>query len=341
MKTNNVEEFFGTLLYSDAEVHKSHLKTTSHKDHVVLNDFYTAILDDVDNLIETYQGLHGKVGAYKNLLQTSTGDAKQYLLDLQEMVRQGREDFCKESELQSICDTILEKIASTLYKLTELTESRENNQFKSLAEFLNEKRYTTTQTKIDMDLKRITEEVKNGAVETHYSNGQLESRANYENNKLDGLYETWYENGKPKTKENYKNGKRDGLYEFWWENGKPRLRTTYKNRKRDGQWETWHENGQTRSGATYKNDKLEGLREVWYESGQIMARETYKNDKLEGLREVWHENGKPKTKENYKNGKLDGLHNEWDEKGNLVESTIHENNQSKGLAEFLNENLEY
>ena len=138
MKTNNVEEFFGTLLYSDAEIHKSHLKTTSHKDHVVLNDFYTAILDDVDNLIETYQGLHGKVGAYKNLLQTSTGDAKQYLLDLQEMVRQGREDFCKESELQSICDTILEKIASTLYKLTELTESRENNQSKGLAEFLNE-----------------------------------------------------------------------------------------------------------------------------------------------------------------------------------------------------------
>jgi len=338
MKANNVEEFFGTLLYSDVEVHKSHLKTSSHKDHVVLNDFYTAMLDDVDNLIETYQGLHGKVGAYKNLLQTSTGDAKQYLLDLQEMVQQGREDFCKESELQSICDTILGRIASTLYKLTEL---RENNQFKSLAEFLNEKQYTTTQTKIDMDLKRITEEVKNGVVETHYRNGQLESRANYENNKLDGLYETWYENGKPKTKENYKNGKRDGLYEYWWENGKPRLRTTYKNRKRDGQWETWHENGQTRSRATYKNDKLEGLREVWYESGQIMARETYKNDKLEGLREVWHENGKPKTKENYKNGKLDGLHNEWDEKGNLVESTIHENNQFKSLAEFLNENLGY
>ena len=135
MKTNNVEEFFGTLLYSDVEVHKSHLKTSSHKDHVILNDFYTAMLDDVDDLIETYQGLHGKVGAYKNLLQTSTGDAKQYLLDLQEMVRQGREDFCKESELQSICDAILEKIASTLYKLTEL---HENNQSKGLTEFLNE-----------------------------------------------------------------------------------------------------------------------------------------------------------------------------------------------------------
>ena len=158
MKTNNVEEFFGTLLYSDAEVHKSHLKTTSHKDHVVLNDFYTAILDDVDNLIETYQGLHGKVGAYKNLLQTSTGDAKQYLLDLQEMVRQGREDFCKESELQSICDTILEKIASTLYKLTELKESKKEGLVNYLIEALNEdtkadrKMYVGEITKLRDDL---------------------------------------------------------------------------------------------------------------------------------------------------------------------------------------------
>ena len=220
MKTNNVEEFFGTLLYSDVEVHKSHLKTSSHKDHVVLNDFY--ITHNVDDLIETYQGLHGKVGAYKNLLQTSTGDAKQYLLDLQEMVRQGREDFCKESELQSICDTILETIAYTLYKLTELTESRENNQFKSLKEVLNEKQYTTTQTKIDMDLKRITEEVKNGVVETHYRNGQLESRTNYKNNELDGLHETWSKNGQLKSRTNYKNGKLDGLRESWYENGKPR-----------------------------------------------------------------------------------------------------------------------
>lgn len=137
MKANSIEEFFGTLLYSDVEVHKSHLKTSSHKDHVVLNDFYTAMLYDVDELIETYQGLHGKVGEYKNLLQTSTGDAIQYLKDLQEMVRLGREDYCKESELQSLCDGILERIASTLYKLTELHESQETDSH-SLIDFLKE-----------------------------------------------------------------------------------------------------------------------------------------------------------------------------------------------------------
>ena len=35
----------------------------------------------------------------------------------------------------------------------------------------------------------------NGAVETHYGNGQLESRENYKNGKLDGLCETWDRDG--------------------------------------------------------------------------------------------------------------------------------------------------
>ena len=35
-----------------------------------------------------------------------------------------------------------------------------------------------------MDLKRIADEAKNGAVETHYDNGQLESRVNYKDGKV-------------------------------------------------------------------------------------------------------------------------------------------------------------
>ena len=274
MKINNVEEFFGTLLYSDVEVHKSHLKTSSHKDHVVLNDFYTTILDDVDNLIETYQGLHGKVGAYKNLLQTSTGDAKQYLLDLQEIVRQGREDFCKESELQSICDTILEKIASTLYKLTEL---HENNQFKSLEEFLNEKRYTTTQTKIEMDLKRIVDEAKNGVVETYYDNGQLLTRANYKDDKYEGSYESWYENGQQWERETYKDGKLDGLREMWYPTGQQLSRANYKDGERNGLCEYWHDNGQLSRREIYKDGNRDGLHESWDHAGNLIASAVYKN----------------------------------------------------------------
>ena len=151
-----------------------------------------------------------------------------------------------------------------------------------------------------MDLKRIDDESKNGIVETYiYDNGQLESRKNFKNDKLNGLYEAWSKNGQLKSRTNYKNGKLDGLRESWYENGKPRLN------------------------ATYKNDELDGLRETWYENGQLAARETCKNDKLEGLREVWYKNGKPRLNATYKDGKLDGLHNEWDENGQLKESIMY------------------
>lgn len=124
MKANNIEEFFGTLLYSEVEVHKSHLKTSKYNAHNIMDSFYGNILFMVDDLIEAYQGIHGKVEEYKNILTTTGGDAVKYLEALRDIVRVGREDYCKESELQSLCDDILRLIDSTLYKLKELKESK-------------------------------------------------------------------------------------------------------------------------------------------------------------------------------------------------------------------------
>ena len=49
---------------------------------------------------------------------------------------------------------------------------------------------------------------KNGVIETYYDNGQLKSRENYKDGKLDGLREAWYSNGKLYSRENYKDRKR-------------------------------------------------------------------------------------------------------------------------------------
>lgn len=135
MKANSVEEFFGTLLYSKTETHKSHLETSTNRDHVTLNDFYDDIVDLVDDLIEAYQGIHGKVNGYENILKTDGPDAVGYLEDLRDMVRAGRDEYCKESELQSICDEILELIDSTLYKLKEFKEDRK---MRSMYELVSE-----------------------------------------------------------------------------------------------------------------------------------------------------------------------------------------------------------
>ena len=57
-----------------------------------------------------------------------------------------------------------------------------------------------------MEIKRIDNEVKNGVVETWYFNGQLKSRANYKNGKLDGLREFWDMEGQLKEHATYKDG---------------------------------------------------------------------------------------------------------------------------------------
>ena len=49
---------------------------------------------------------------------------------------------------------------------------------------------------------------KNGVVETHYKNGQLKTRSNYENDKLNGLRETWYPTGQLRERETYKDGEK-------------------------------------------------------------------------------------------------------------------------------------
>ena len=138
MKTNTIGEFFGTLLYSKTETHKSHLETGVHRDHITLNEFYDDIVDLIDSLIETYQGLHGKVKDYKNLLTTDGPDTVDYFENLREMVVDGRKKYCTESELQSICDSILELIDSTLYKLKEFEESETPSKMRPLYEALKE-----------------------------------------------------------------------------------------------------------------------------------------------------------------------------------------------------------
>jgi len=59
--------------------------------------------------------------------------------------------------------------------------------------------------------------------ETYWSNGQLKSRINYNNNGLlHGPYETWHENGQQWIKSNCVNGQLHGPYEAWHENGQQR-----------------------------------------------------------------------------------------------------------------------
>jgi len=116
----------------------------------------------------------------------------------------------------------------------------------------------------------------------NYTNGQVKSKGNIKNGKLDGKATAWYENGQIWSEELYIEG---NLVD----------KTRY----------SYHENGEIQSEAHYINGKLEGIGTNWYANGQIWSEENYKDGKKDGKWTSWYENGLKRSEENYKDGKND------------------------------------
>ena len=181
-------------------------------------------------------------------------------------------------------------------------------------------------------------DTKNGVVETHYGNGQLESRANYKDGKLNGLREEWYDNGQLESRETYKDGKLDGLREVWHANGQLWAIETYNDGKLNGLYEAWYDNGQQWTREHYKDGKRGGLFEYWYSSGQLRSRSNYKDDNLDGLRETWRINGELSSSAIYKNGKVvEYIPNKHEQ--NMVEQESIRNVSEEKLLRLCKENL--
>jgi hypothetical protein len=83
---------------------------------MALGTYYDEIVDLVDSLVESYQGLYGIVQDYPNVYH-SPKDPIKYFESLQKFVKDARQDLPQDSELQNIIDEIADLINSTTYKL--------------------------------------------------------------------------------------------------------------------------------------------------------------------------------------------------------------------------------
>ena len=130
--------------------------------------------------------------------------------------------------------------------------------------------------------KRIADS-KPTVKEEFYSNGKLQSRANYQpksdGGKKHGLQEWYHENGQLAAKTNTKDGKQHGLHENYHENGQLSLRVNYKDGKEDGLEESYQENGQLWTKSNWKDGELDGYFEVYAPNGQFDYKDCYKNGK--------------------------------------------------------------
>lgn len=109
-----ITEFFGKLFQSRDTAHIIHLATKSFEIHKTLNDYYEAIIDIIDSLIEQYQGMYGLVQI--KIPSSCYQDPLDYFQTFIQEVKDARKLF-KDSNLQNTVDEILDLLSSTLYKL--------------------------------------------------------------------------------------------------------------------------------------------------------------------------------------------------------------------------------
>jgi len=122
MKHQQAGIFVSALLHSSTITHFLHLSTKSYAEHKALGGYYDNILDLADKYAEAYQGHFGIIPmtAYIDDFKVQK-DAKAYVSGLLDFAKSMRDQLPDEPDLQNIHDEIVGLIASTLYKLENLS----------------------------------------------------------------------------------------------------------------------------------------------------------------------------------------------------------------------------
>ena len=116
---DEVGDFIGRLLMSAPILRMLHLQTDSYAKHKALNKLYDSLPDDVDLVVEEFQGCYGIVPSY-NTYVTYTANPVAFVEDLLNFTKKNRDCMGPSSSINSGIDTIVASIASCLYKLKNL-----------------------------------------------------------------------------------------------------------------------------------------------------------------------------------------------------------------------------
>jgi DNA-binding ferritin-like protein len=93
----------------------------SYSAHKALNNFYDEILELIDGLVESTQGIYGRLKGYDvhDLADfTSIDDVQSYFKSLYDYVQTERKGLYQESWIQNQIDEVSQLIAETIYLLS-------------------------------------------------------------------------------------------------------------------------------------------------------------------------------------------------------------------------------
>jgi DNA-binding ferritin-like protein len=118
-------KFFSKLLESRemAQVYHWQVKGDegSHSAHIALNEYYDAIIEHIDELVEVYQGQYDLIEEYDviDTKETKTKDKIEYFQEVVQFIKDTRYKAVLEEDthLQNTIDEVVATIYKLLYKL--------------------------------------------------------------------------------------------------------------------------------------------------------------------------------------------------------------------------------
>lgn len=116
-----IEELVSRVFAARNVAHLAHWKTKSYAQHVALGDFYDSIIDQLDALVEAYQGQFGLIGNVP-LKAPAKAEIISYLESELAWMNESYEEITKDnSSLENLLQNIVATYQSTLYKLKNLS----------------------------------------------------------------------------------------------------------------------------------------------------------------------------------------------------------------------------
>ena len=116
-------------------------------------------------------------------------------------------------------------------------------------------------------------------------NGVVIFRANYINDKYDGLVRSYYLSGKLKESREYIEGKETNTRTLYYENGKIESSQMYVDNKREGEGKKYYESGKIKEQFFYKNDMREGVRQEFDKYEKLTLETMYKQGKKQWIKQ--------------------------------------------------------
>jgi hypothetical protein len=114
-------DFISVLRNSQPQTQIWHHQTKGLSSHLALGEYYDAIGEVIDELVESIEGVYPRIAGYKSTQYidwTDVSIAMSYFKGLYDYVQSERKNFYQESWIQNMIDEVAQLIAHTLYKLS-------------------------------------------------------------------------------------------------------------------------------------------------------------------------------------------------------------------------------